>query len=436
MLQLKQAPVTGPGASFDGFRLATRTSLAVNGDRMEALAHRAARSWSDAVSEVLDQPATADRPPTRGDDGETDDWTTPIWWWVDQMAGPDSGLTDRMAWFWHTLLTTNAEKVSTVGLVADQLHLLRTLGRTDLPTLVQAFVKSGALQEYLDGSYSVASNPNENLARELMELFTVGKGVGRPDPAIYTEDDVKAAARALAGWVVEDGKVEFRRQNAFVAPLLFLGEQAKWDTDMIIDRLCHHPAASARIAGRLWLHLVGTPLSPDDKNTLGEWWTASDLAIDPLIERILNSPAFRQPESVRARSGLEWFCAARSAIGASSETNWSLWSTGQVPYRPPNVAGWQDYGGNNIDGRRWLSAGSLLGRTSVVWSLMDDAGLFSDQARFPTETDEVLTACGIATPAETTRQTLESVGDGDLSQTAVGQVRWRLALSSVEFNLI
>ncbi len=408
-------------------RLANRSALGVNQARIERLAVHAEGSWLDAVNSVMTEAAVDDEPPVENAEGTDTDWATPIWWWLDQMAAPSSGLTDRMAWFWHNLLTTNAQKVSTVPLLAEQLHVLRTLGRSDFRSLLHGFVATGAVQEYLDGSHSQASNPNENLGRELMELFTVGNGH-------YDEFDVKAAARALAGWVVADGELLFRRENAFIAPLVFMDEQALWDTTSIVDRLCDHPATPARIAARLWTHLVGTELAATDAEALGSWWASEELNIDPLIERILLSPDFLAPASVRARSGVEWFCAARAATGAvpnaSNDINWSLWSIGQMPYHPPNVSGWGD---------RWLEPGSLLGRTASIWSILDRAGLNDQEnpSEHPIDTDTILARCGLTEASATTRAALNAVKPTDqLTEHNVRHVRWRLALASPEFNLL
>jgi uncharacterized protein (DUF1800 family) len=355
-----------------------------------------------------------------------DDTSDLISWWVDRLADPAGGLTERMAWFWHGLLTTSADKGGHPGLVATQLDLFRTQGRSDYRTLLQEFVGGGALLQYLDASNSMAANPNENLARELMELFTIGRGA-------YSEDDVRAAARALAGWVVEDDRVEFRRNNAFVAPLLFLGEQADWDLGLVVDRLCDHPATAIRVAGRLWSDLVGVAPNPDRAIELGAWWQQRGLAIDPLLERIFDEPAFGAHPLIRARSGLEWFCAARSAVdgagGAWPFTDpWSTEGLGQLPYRPPSVAGWPG-------GDRWLAPGSLLARASMVHNLGHD-----HLGSAPTHPGDILAACGLHQVSEATAEAVlradRALPDGSMPDPdSIRLVRWRLALTCPEFHL-
>jgi uncharacterized protein (DUF1800 family) len=392
--------------------LLRRSAMCAHPARIEALTDR---SWSDAVDDVLTSSITTgtEPPPI------SDDWGDTVGWWVDRMVAEDTGLVDRMTWFWHGLLTTNAYKVSESSLIGTQLAVVRGNALGNFRQLLQEFVVSGALLEYLDASWSMASNPNENLARELMELFTIGRGH-------YSQDDVRAAARALAGWVVEDGVVEFRRENSFRAPLIFLGQQADWDTASLVDRLCDHPATAARIGARLWSQLVGVPLTPDAASELGSWWQERDLEIMPLVERILRDPAFAASTMVRPRSAIEWFCALRAATGLDGSESWYLDSLGQMPFLPPNVAGWPD-------GDRWLSAGSLLGRASVVHGL-DLAALVGDGSTV--DVNRLLDACGLWSVSASTRQALDGVaGTAELSPEGAHLARWRLVLTCPEFHL-
>jgi uncharacterized protein (DUF1800 family) len=388
--------------------LVRRTSLGVHQGRVADLADR---SWDDAIDRVLDVGDDVDDAPA------TEDWGDTASWWLDRMTEPETGLRDRMAWFWHGLLTTNAYKVSETSLLAEQLDHFRRDGLGNFRDLLHGYVTGGALLDYLDASWSMASNPNENLARELMELFTIGRGH-------YNEDDVRAAARALAGWVVQDGNVEFRRENAFIAPLIYLGEQAEWDTAMVVDRLCDHPATAVRLSSRLWNDLVGQPLADDAATDLGSWWQDQELEIAPLVERILRDPAFAEARLSRPKTGLEWYCGAASALGFD-DAFWYLESLGQMPYLPPNVAGWPT-------GDRWLAPGSLLARASLLHSVDIRAGL--DGARSTTE--EVLDRCAIHEVSADTVGAMNAVArTPEIDPDTANLVRWRLALSSPEFNL-
>ncbi len=393
--------------------------------------------WDDTVATIVDEARTASErdpgPPEieRGRD-EDDQGEQILAWWLQRMATPEGGLHERMVWFWHSLLTTNAGKVGSLPLVVDQLRLLRANALGDYRTLLQAFVTSGALLSYLDAAGSVAANPNENLARELLELFTLG---GRG----YTEDDVRAAARALAGWVVDDDEVFWDRERAFVAPLIFLGIQDRWDTAGVVDHLCSLPRTAEYVASRLWRHLVGIDPDPALAADLGRWWHERDLAILPLVERILTSPELRDgPRLTRPRSGLEWYLAANVAVGRRPGADvWVLEELGQLPYHPPNVAGWPE-------GEHWVAPGSVLQRLSRL----ADLELEGLPAAGADGVDEILDRCALHEVSATSLQVITSAAermddlrddDGETGDETdpeiVRSLRWGLTLASPEFNL-
>lgn len=390
------------------------------GPRPERVDDLAGRSWGDMVDQVLDidlmQAAVETAVPQ---DNNLEDVLA---WWIEEMTGPDNGIVDKMMWFWHGFLTTNWNSVGSEILIPRQMSLLRSKSMGNYRDLLQAFVIDGALLRFLDGDGSNASNPNENLGRELMELFTIGRGN-------YTQDDVRAAARALAGWWVDndgdredDPEVRFDRRNAFIAPMIFMGEQADWTTESLVDRLCDHPGTAVNVASRLWFELVGTELSTEDAIDLGAWWQSADLEILPLVERILRSDEAEAARYTRARTGLEWYLAVKAATGLPFESQWQLETLGQMPYFPPNVAGWPK-------GDRWLRPGSLVHRAVLLGSV----GL--DEAPGRT-TDAILTASGLESVTDTTRRALEQAGNtSEVAEDQIGRLRWRLALNAPEFHL-
>lgn len=397
--------------------LLRRVSMAPTKARINDLA---GQRWDDMVDQVLDigrmEQAVTEVVPT------TDDRDELLTWWIESMSGTSSGIVDRLMWFWHGHLTTNAESVGNAALITTQMSLLRTHSVGNYRELLQQFVIDGALLRYLDGDGSMASNPNENLGRELMELFTIGRGN-------YTQDDVRAAARALAGWYVDDEggrenepEVVWDRRAAFVAPLVFLGEQQDWKVDTLVDRLCDHPGTAVNVASKLWFEVVGTELSTPDAVELGSWWQENDLEILPLVERMLRSNEARNVRYTRARTGLEWFVAAKAVTGLPFDSPWQLESLGQMPYHPPNVAGWPK-------GDRWLRPGSLVHRAVLLGSIsLDDA---------PGRTSaEILRECGIESVSAATQRALEQAGNSnELAPEQQATLRWRLALNTPEFHL-
>lgn len=391
-------------------RLLRRTSLITDTDLIQEFS---GQPWDEVIVTVLSDEGDVGRPP-REDRQEI------MTWWVERMMAPGSGLYERMVWFWHTHLTTNHNDTSADVLMSRQLELLRTHALGNFRDLLQAFVIDGALLQYLDGDGSEASRPNENLARELMELFTVGIGN-------YSEDDVRTAARALAGWRVdrETDEVTFDRERAFIAPLLFRGKQANFDTAQIVDHLCDDLATAAYITNKLWHHLAGGWMDENSAVEMGRWWQSQNLEIRPLIERILTDPQFEHSYFGRPRTGLEFYGALRTTTGVPLDVRNSLRALGQVPFEPPNVAGWPT-------DNRWLEPGSMLNRGSLIFSIGFDE-YYEPQ---PGTVEYVLDRCALHSATPATLDALNRVGlDGEYSEEQRAEIRWRLALSSPEFQL-
>ncbi len=393
-----------------------RATMAAHPDALEQV-----KDADAAVNWALDAKPNTDEPP-RGE------WQDTLKWWFDRMLSPDAGIHERMTWFWHTILTSSGDSARSDHQIGDQLQLLRTNALGNFRDLLQAFVVDGLLLGFLTANGSIASNPNENLARELMELFTLGPG--EPSQPNYSQDDVRGAARALAGWVIredpnEEGHavVQFDRSNSFVAPLIFMGEQRNWDTASIVDRLCDHPATAQRIASILWTDLVGSP--PPDPVELGMWWQDNDLEIRPLVGRVLSSSEFLIARLNRPRSGLEWWLAAHSGLDLAPSDYWALQGLEQVPYYPPNVGGWPR-------DTRWLSVGSLSERSQLTWSLIGE-----ERPPAHDTTRDITERLGLFTLSDSTLAALEQVdrAAGQLDPETAQLVRWRSTLCTPEFNL-
>lgn len=226
--------------------------MAPHPERLESLSN-----LDDAVSFVLDAKPRLDAPPVA-------EWDEVVGWWMRQMMRPDAGIHERMTWFWHTVLTSSADAGYRDHHVSDQLQLLRTNALGNFRTLLHAFTTDALLLLYLNADGSEAYNPNENLARELMELFTVGKGTA--ESPNYSQDDVAAAARALAGWSVDNAEddpddelpttVRFYRENAFVAPCCSSGNNR---TGIVASSstgsatIQPQPSGSRLSSGPIWL---------------------------------------------------------------------------------------------------------------------------------------------------------------------------------------
>jgi uncharacterized protein (DUF1800 family) len=392
--------------------LARRATMHLDEAQVDALA---ALPWADAVTMLLESPVDTN---VTGPLPESDDV---ILWWTERMVASGAGIQDRMAFFWHNLLTTNRWATGYQQLVGPQLNLLRANALGNFRTLLHAFANDAALMRYLSLDASTAERPNENLARELMELFTTGIGH-------YSEQDVRAAALAMTGWRLDETTYApfLDQELANTEPVNFLGETKQWNLDSIVDRLCDHPATAARIAAKIWYHLVGTELSADRSGELGQWWQASKLEIKPLLNRIFNDPEFRAEHYRRPRSGFEYYLALQAVTGSKLKDLWIPRYLGQALYEPPNVAGWPS-------GERWLDADSLLRRSGLVFGL--DIGS-KESGLMGASVDEILDRCALSVVGDATINAIADAGAGrQLDEQSLAQLRWRIALTSPEFQL-
>lgn len=322
----------------------------------------------------------------------------------ERMARGANPLHERMSWYWHTHFTTSAER-SGARLAWLQHHLLRRHAFGHFPTLVREITTDAAMLRYLDGSGSRADMPNENYAREMLELFTLGRDGG------YTEDDVRAAARILAGWHVdyETEEVAFYPEYAYTRPVTFMGERRRWTLDEFVEFVCAQPACAPHVVTRLYHHLVGPDLTDARRDELAAVFVDAGMEIKPLVAAMLTGEDFFTSVRSRARQPIEWLLAARVAIDASPvfdpEATWWFEDMNQIPFFPPNVAGWP------LDGR-WSSASQIISRSSIIFD-WDLAERLYDEVE-PTAA-AVLARCGVFDASPSTLAALEEV-EADFSE--------------------
>ena len=179
-------------------------------------------------------------------------------WWLRRMAAVQQPIHEKLTLLWHNHFATSAEKVRFAAHMAAQNQKLRSLSLGDFRTLAYAMLTDAAMLRWLDAQTNTAKAPNENLAREFMELFTLGHGNG------YTEDDVREGARALTGWVIRpDGRPSMvPRRHDHTAKTIF-GVTRNFDAAGFCDAVLAQPKSPQYVAGRLWQQLASdTPPSP------------------------------------------------------------------------------------------------------------------------------------------------------------------------------
>ncbi len=391
--------------------LLRRTTFGPFPGQVESLAAQGVEAALQAVLSTAPLPAFA-APPA---DGTEEDGSLAAAW-LAQMRSPQAGLHEKMTWFWHGHFTSGADKVDQPALLWEQHALLRRHALGNFRDLVQEITVDPAMLVYLDGDGSTAEAPNENYARELMELFTMGRGH-------YTEQDVRAGARALAGWSVDGGRAVFDEDSALQHAVTFLGRTGRFRAPDIADLVCDQPECAGFIAAKIYRYLVGVEAPAERRVELAERFRAAGLRIRPLVEDILRHPSFFQARLNRPRFPVEWVTAASAALGVVSAVELCE-ALGQVPFAPPNVAGWPP-------GERWLAASAALARTSLALQSPTLASI--RQAGDPGQA--ALEQCSLYEVSSETREALAqaaaSVSDPDQQAAVV----LGLAIASPEFAL-
>jgi uncharacterized protein (DUF1800 family) len=326
-------------------------------------------------------------------------------WWVWRMlVGPDP-LRERLALLWHDHFATSQLKVQDLVLMHRQNEVFRRDALAPFGQLLAHSVKEPALLLWLDAETNRKGHPNENLARELMELFTLGIGN-------YTERDVKEAARALTGWIVrEEGFVD-RDVRHDEGEKEILGQRGPWAGDDLLRILLAHPATARRLAGKLTREFLGDGVADEAAlSSLASGLSERGLDLRWAVETILRSELFFSAAARGRRVvGPAEFVVGTVRTLAMHEpppstvilAHW-IARAGLDLFFPPNVGGWPG-------GLSWLAPGELVARANYVEALiggqgtarpaLDDAELHEELAPLAGEQDvrEVLTRLLVGRP--------------------------------------
>ena len=289
-------------------------------------------------------------------------------WWLDRMALSDHGLTERMTWFWHGHWATALQKLNYAMPMYNQNKTLRTYCLGNFKDMSRAMVNDGALQYWLDGQDSTLKSPNENLGRELMELFVLG--VGR-----YSEDDVKAAARALTGYQVNksSGALTFNAKRHDANPVTILGKTQAFTGESLSDFLVAREDNATFIAERLWYRFISSTEAMPANFSAKSAFAGRD--ISAAVNAMASDPAIRDSKNDLVKAPVEWFIAACRALEltpSNLKTPGQLFNyldkLGQVPFNPPNVGGWPA-------AQAWLSSATAQYRIAFAAWLIKQSDL-------------------------------------------------------------
>ena len=373
-----------------------------------------AEGYAKTLERILETPAA---PPIALADTPAKNLQQLQQWWVDQMIQSPTPFAEAMTLFWHGHFTSDYRKV---GMQQPYLYwqnqTWRTLALGDLRTLLKQATVDPAMLRYLDLGISTGRNPNENYARELMELFTMGAGT-------FTEDDVRAGAKALAGWrlpraneTVQTGV--FDRQRAFAGQVTFLGKTGALDADGVIDQILVQDATAPHIVDAVWTTFVSPQPSAAALARLAARFRTSKYDVKALLRDVLTSPEFLAPEAYRAlvKSPTELMVSFARVLSAPTLAR-SIGSAGdpmgQRLFDPPSVAGWPVNGS-------WISSSTMISRSNFI------ATALSQVKELPPVDDAHLRVLdGVLAPGTAAL----------LNRTADARQRWSVILSSPEFQL-
>ena len=284
-------------------------------------------------------------------------------WWVKHLLDTPSPFLERMTLFWHNHFPSSIKKTAQASMLYQQNLLLRKQALGNFGQMIHDISRDPAMLLYLDGYVSTKEEPNENFARELLELFTIGIGH-------YKENDMREAARAFTGWGIDDrnGRFIIRAEDHDNGIKTFLGKRGNFKGEDIINILLQHPRTAERIAEKMWHEFIN--ISRPDARIIKQWahtFRSSGYDIKTLMRSVLNSQAFwaRSNRGALIKSPIELTIGTLRALPYSLrrvDLAHNLNIMGQGVFAHPSVKGWSG-------GKTWISTQSLLRRNSMMTNI-------------------------------------------------------------------
>ena len=313
--------------------------------------------------------------------------------WLDRMVRSDNPLVERLTFFWHRHFATSRADVSP-AMIINHVNLLRSYAdvannaTSDFRSLAQAVSIDPAMLRSLTGEANQKGRPNENYARELMELFCLGvtNAQGQPN---YSEGDVQELARALSGWRINTtdpaNPVAFFTSTRWDGGTkTILGRVGAFDTTQAVDVVLSHPNHAPHLMRKLWGEFIQSP--PDDAslNDLAATYVRRGFRIRPVLRKILTHRALyesiAEPNMIKAPAVfVPGVMRAMGVYVTSSAPRSRMQTMGQEPYFPPDVSGWEY-------GPAWLDSNTAVARFRLVADLT--AGQPIDQTDIASETPQ------------------------------------------------
>ncbi len=316
-------------------------------------------------------------------------------WWLLRMAWTQRPLLEKMTLFWHGVLTSSFRKVGGKNFfmrMINQNQFLRAHAFDTFDNILLGITADPAMLFYLDLTKSRKNHPNENYARELMELFTLGLGH-------YTQQDVSEGAAALTGWHVDGLTSRYIPADHNNLTKHYLGQTGNFDYRDVVRILTNHPATPWFLARKLFTFFVYENPSTDDLKPLVDSYVESGHNMGAVMRTLLLSPQFSSPKAYRARikSPTEFVAGAYRALelqgsGLALPTMTTL--MGQALFDPPNVAGWP---GDKVSAL-WLNSGTWMTRLNYIDLLLVRSGATGKEQAQPLDLQSVVNANRIDSP--------------------------------------
>jgi uncharacterized protein (DUF1800 family) len=279
-----------------------------------------------------------------------------VLWWLDRMVRGRHQLVERMTLNWHDHFATSNEKVGDSRLMMQQYFTIRSRSLGSFRKLAQAMLRDHAMQRFLDLDNSDKDDPNENFARELLELFTLGVNNG------YTEKDIREAARALTGftynWDAKAFGYDPERHDDGVKSIL--GKTGRFTPADVVNLAVNHPKHAPYICTKIWRYFTPRPCPPATLKKMVAAYRRSGTQIRPVLQIILTHPALMadlgEPDQVKPPAVyVAGMLRKTNQTVTTDNWTWMLDDMGQRPFYPPNVSGWEQ-------DERWLTTASVRSR--------------------------------------------------------------------------
>jgi uncharacterized protein (DUF1800 family) len=287
------------------------------------------------------------------------------YWWIRRMALGPRPFQEKMTLFWHGHFATSFEKVRMPYFLWLQNETLRQNATGNFNQLLIAASEDPAMLNYLDGERSNKNKPNENFAREVMELFTLGEGH-------YTEQDIQQAAKAYTGWGLAKDRLhyEYHPNNHDPGPKTIFGQTGNFTGEDVLNMICAKPECAQFIAKKLWRFFAQDQPPQPIINALATEFSNHDMDLKHLMSVIFRSKEFYAPDVIRSqiKSPVQWLVASTHQLQAPLPTQpmslVMLRQLGQELFNPPNVKGWDG-------GVAWITTNNLLDRYNFAAALVE-----------------------------------------------------------------